>query len=67
MLPAWYNTVSSLIDLAQSIYHDRERILKALENSGDPFLTLVAKIHRLGPANSAAGERFVGTFRITSF
>lgn len=66
-LPAWYYAVSSSIGLMQSMNEDRERVLKALENSGDPLLALVAKIHRLDPAPSVTGERFFGNLKITSF
>lgn len=67
ILPEWLDAVETAIELMQSLYHDREQVLKALENGGDPLLTLVAKIYRLGPPPSAAGERFVGNSRVTSF
>lgn len=47
MVPRWYGQVRSLIDLLQSLYKDRESVLKSFENSGDPLLSLVAEIYRL--------------------
>jgi len=64
MLPIWYDAVSSLIDLMESIRHDRERVLKALENSGDPLLILVAKIHKIGSRTSLLNG---GTVRVDTF
>ena len=57
MLPEWYTAVHSLIDFTQSIYEDRESVLKSLEATRDPMLSLIAAIHRLEPVAPAPAAK----------
>ncbi len=47
LLPQWYSAVHGLIDIMQSLYKDRQSVLKSLESTGDPLLSLMAAVYKL--------------------